>query len=804
MQEQIHQKFHKTVIINRAVSGSGKTTLSRLITNALREKGLTIGVHSTDEFFMQGNRYVFDIEKLNAYHKKNLSNFIADLEKGIDIVICDNMNLLPWQSQPYTNAARKYNYRILFLNFLPRELAKHISAQIVTPEKPDAHGLSKELLERFIKDFNDYNDLLDKNTVRDIKRHRVFVWNDIDNTAMDTGELSQYFDSDNVITIRPEEYQQLKTTIHEKVLDIITKPNNIIQKKYLLTWYGMTDLRASLGFDATEGPVLSALRTGKYSDVVILGYTNPNKKEDSFSENMKNEWEILRTKSLDERLAYPREKMQTIVDAVSNVNIGHEIYCNFIESANLPVKIHFIPHELSHLNDVIGITEASTRALQVPLSDSSEKSITCFISPGTPLMAYSWATLSNRNPNLKIRIITTSDSRRLPEEIELPKDIYTPDLVDNNFITNYNFDVVIHLLGTDTNIPQYFTILQFPTKNHYFITTSESKKLEALISLCPEDTSIETRLVDSFNIEHSRKVVEEIVCSLPSTTRIGLNLTGGTKLMFAGALNACNKFVNIEPFYFDIKQHNFTFLRTNEVVPFEGITNVDGFFKANGFDILEQGKWDDNPIREQRKKITLKIWENKNRELLGNFYKSNEFKKYKADLDKALKKGRAEPEWDVKFNSKLEIEYKNNNVSLNIYGEKFYIQNCRDFGRYISGGWLEEYAFIKFSELLKDGEIFDLRIGMKVAVNNMEFAELDGVFTDGKRLYIVECKAGAVRQECIQKLENNLKLYGGIAAQGCLFTSFPPTDNITKNRIGISTSIKRQDETIKILRKRYF
>ena len=213
--------YHKTVIINRAVSGSGKTTLSRCVTEALRARGLTISVHSTDEFFMKDGRYCFDINVLNKFHAQNLANFISDLGRGIDVVICDNMNLLPWQSQPYTDAARQYQYRILFLNFLPRELEKHLAAQVVTEEKPDAHGLPKELLERFIQNFNDYNDLLDHNTPRDIKRHHKFVWNDIDKVVMDTGELAPYFDSDAVITIRPDKYQEMKKKLANIVLDFV-------------------------------------------------------------------------------------------------------------------------------------------------------------------------------------------------------------------------------------------------------------------------------------------------------------------------------------------------------------------------------------------------------------------------------------------------------------------------------------------------------------------------------------------------------------------------------------------------------
>jgi len=48
-------------------------------------------------------------------------------------------------------------------------------------------------------------------------------------------------------------------------------------KHYLLTWYGITDLRASLGLEPTDGLILGALRNGNFTDVVILAYTNPDK-----------------------------------------------------------------------------------------------------------------------------------------------------------------------------------------------------------------------------------------------------------------------------------------------------------------------------------------------------------------------------------------------------------------------------------------------------------------------------------------------------------------------------------------------
>jgi len=62
----------KTVIINRAVPGSGKTTITNCIVNELKINNINVSIHSTDECFMVGNRYIFNIEKLGQYHDKNL------------------------------------------------------------------------------------------------------------------------------------------------------------------------------------------------------------------------------------------------------------------------------------------------------------------------------------------------------------------------------------------------------------------------------------------------------------------------------------------------------------------------------------------------------------------------------------------------------------------------------------------------------------------------------------------------------------------------------------------------------------
>jgi hypothetical protein len=48
-------------------------------------------------------------------------------------------------------------------------------------------------------------------------------------------------------------------------------------KRYLLAWYGITDLRAAFGVGELGGPVLGALRTGDFTDATVLAYTDPGK-----------------------------------------------------------------------------------------------------------------------------------------------------------------------------------------------------------------------------------------------------------------------------------------------------------------------------------------------------------------------------------------------------------------------------------------------------------------------------------------------------------------------------------------------
>ena len=195
-------------------------------------------------------------------------------------------------------------------------------------------------------------------------------------------------------------------------------------KHYLLTWYGMTDLRAALGLEETDGPVLSALKAGDYSDVVILAYTSPGKLQHAFVGRLREEWEEWVTTPTSERPSLPREQVHRFVDALSNTDSGHEVFTewlrNELTSLGVTVEIQVIPTTLRHLNDAPGIHAAAAAAVRVALDDPVDKRVTTYVSPGTPVMAYTWALIARSNPQLNIGVISSSDPRLPPEQVSTP------------------------------------------------------------------------------------------------------------------------------------------------------------------------------------------------------------------------------------------------------------------------------------------------------------------------------------------------------------------------------------------------
>ncbi|MGL2903252.1 Card1-like endonuclease domain-containing protein [Helicobacter pylori] len=139
----------------------------------------------------------------------------------------------------------------------------------------------------------------------------------------------------------------------------------------------------------------------------------------------------------------------------------------------------------------------------------------------------------------------------------------------------------------------------------------------------------------------------------------------------------------------------------------------------------------------------------------------------------------------------LKLLYKDHQVCVNIDGKKIelrYSEDEDDFRKYIIGGWLEECIYCELLELDKQ-VIYDLRLNMILGVENMTaiqgdkrpiYAELDIAFSDGKNLYVVECKSGELKNKgVLTALSTNAQIFGGANAKCILVAS--DTDILSQN-----------------------
>ena len=191
-------------------------------------------------------------------------------------------------------------------------------------------------------------------------------------------------------------------------------------KKILLTWCGSTDLRASLGLFGSTGPILGALLADTYTDTIILGF----EREKHIPSGINGQGEL--NKIICELKNSEKSAELEFLNHFSNTNKANLHYVTWLETevvnAGKKVNVQYYPVKLSHLNDSQNIYGAAMNILRNLSKEKSEKQITFFLSPGTPVMSFVWVFASLKFPKLERRFISSSKIGEPPEIIELPDD----------------------------------------------------------------------------------------------------------------------------------------------------------------------------------------------------------------------------------------------------------------------------------------------------------------------------------------------------------------------------------------------
>ena len=344
------------------------------------------------------------------------------------------------------------------------------------------------------------------------------------------------------------------------------------------------------------------------------------------------------------------------------------------------------------------------------------------------------------------------------------------------------FDAVIHLAGEQL-VPNYMAIKLSEANTHVLLTTTRTKpQFERLRSVFSDNLSIRHVEVPATNYSGVKACLSSI--GELDGKRVGVNVTGGTKVMFAGVLDWCRE-KGYVPFYVDTQLRKIHFFGdcpvTIDLPPvFETVAE---FCALAGYKINKSGERPETFLSIGRRILLKDFWKHRDRvrRNIGDFAKAadkrnmnkccppNEFYDAEEGLER-LSKGPCPclfERWRHEF---LKDE------------------DWRPAALFGGGGWFEEWLAMRFADSTRADRFIDLQRGLSLQFKNAEDGkdaqEIDLAYTDGYVLTLLECKAGRVFQEHIQKLENLRRQIGGAMGRGVLCAiNYQEDDDIIVQRV---------------------
>jgi hypothetical protein len=117
-----------TLVIIRGCPGQRKTTEANELKKKLEERGLKVGIFSTDDIFNNANgEYEFVPYAIGAAHAFLQHELIMSMRmREEQVYILDNTNLQRWEYLPYLREAMYENFRVFVLDFRHKEVNDNI------------------------------------------------------------------------------------------------------------------------------------------------------------------------------------------------------------------------------------------------------------------------------------------------------------------------------------------------------------------------------------------------------------------------------------------------------------------------------------------------------------------------------------------------------------------------------------------------------------------------------------------------------------------------------------------------------
>ncbi len=368
------------------------------------------------------------------------------------------------------------------------------------------------------------------------------------------------------------------------------------------------------------------------------------------------------------------------------------------------------------------------------------------------------------------------------------------------------FDAVIHLAGEQT-VPNYMAVKLSEAPLHILLTTTKTKPQYRLLSQVCAFNELAIRHVEVPATDYAE--IKAALAGIPELRdgRIGVNLTGGTKPMFAAALDFCRE-RNCVPFYLDTQERAISFFSEGYwKLPMPKVfESVDEFATLGNYRIQGKVKRSDD-LTEARRELVKLFWLNKDwvRRVVRDFSEATE-KKYQNQK-------RSPPPCYREAARQILNPRRGNKKEESLaraWEAVFPTNGCdwREAARFGAGEWFEEWLLLQFADSRKSADFMDLCSAVSLAYadgdGDKSAQEIDLAFTDGYVLTLIECKAGGVYQDHVQKLENIRRQIGGAMGRALLCAiNYQYPDDIVVDRVkNGSISLVTGDKALRMLPNR--
>lgn len=342
------------------------------------------------------------------------------------------------------------------------------------------------------------------------------------------------------------------------------------------------------------------------------------------------------------------------------------------------------------------------------------------------------------------------------------------------------YDCIFHTCGNE-KMPLVWALRGLNAEDNTMCILIHGKDHKEIIGVAQKFTQnakIYNIEVDVFNLQEIKNRIKDFIekHNLMSK-KIAFNLTGGTKIMLLAGLSVATE-LKKKAFYIDTNQNLYSLNDNILKERIRPLSRVSDFLKANtqGLEIVQ-----DTDMNKIKSKIgaTRLLFDNKDkiRELYKRLHEYIDFKTFKSK------------NFDIQIGS-LCVSLNNKDLILKDKYQSVTINGDADeLVAYIIGGWFEEYVYLELLPLVEQGIIYDLQINTKLRNKTLaeyryrDYQEFDILFTDGYKLFAIECKSGAVKAEHIEKLSHIKRQYGELGVICILIALYMPHHPTTKKKI---------------------